>query len=46
LETHRTSYIERQIDEGEHKIESLIFRLVTPCVSALISQTGIHGINK
>ena len=26
--------MERQTDKGEHKIESLIFRLVTPCVSA------------
>jgi hypothetical protein len=46
LENHRILYMERQINEGEHKIESLIFRLVIPYVSVLISQTGIYGINK
>jgi hypothetical protein len=25
--------MERQTDEGEHEMASLIFRLVTPCVS-------------
>jgi hypothetical protein len=33
LENHRTLYIERQTDNGEHKIESFIFRLVTLLVS-------------
>ena len=34
LDNHGTSHIERQTDEGEHEMESPIFRLATPCVSA------------
>lgn len=34
LENYGTSHIERQTDEGEYEMESPIFRLATPCVSA------------
>jgi len=34
LKNHGISYMERQTDNGEYKIDSFIFRLVTPCVSA------------
>jgi hypothetical protein len=34
LKNPRISHIKGQTDKGEHEMESPIFRLATPCVSA------------